>query len=146
MFLFLLLFLDDLCDNDDGYLATICMFRSELPSSNPVHLTLLGGTARLCRQAYSFSPCISLIFFYAFCSLFLLNFCLSIFFPTKNLSTRRGGETIRPSNAESPYLAMVFGYTWNARSWPFSLLVITWVVLFSSQRWPVYGPLSLLLA
>ena len=151
MFLFLFLFLffavlDDLCDNDDRNLATICEFRSELPSSNPVHLTLLGGTARLCRQAYPFSPCISLIFFYAFCSLFLLNFCLSIFFPTKNLSTRRGGETIRPSNADPPYLAMVFGYTWNARSWPFSLLVITWVVLFSSQRWPVYGPLSLLLA
>ena len=116
MFLFLFLFLffavlDDLCDNDDGNLATICEFRSELPSSNPVHLTLLGGTARLCRQAYSFSPCISLIFFYAFCSLFLLNFCLSIFFPTQNLSTRRGGETIRPSNADPPYLAMVFGYT-----------------------------------
>ena len=45
-FLFLFLFfaiLDDLCDNDDGNLATICEFRSELPSSNPVHLTLLGG-------------------------------------------------------------------------------------------------------
>ena len=93
MFLFLFLFfavLDDLCDNDDGNLATICEFRSELPSSNPVHLTLPGGTARLCRQAYSFSPCISLIFFYAFCSLFLLNFCLSIFFSNEKLINEKG--------------------------------------------------------
>ena len=93
LFLFLFLFfavLDYLCDNDDGNLTTICEFRSELPSSNPVHLTLPGGTARLCRQAYSFSPCISLIFFYAFCSLFLLNFCLSIFFQRKTY--QREGE------------------------------------------------------
>ena len=39
MFLFLFLFfavLDDLCDNDDGNLATICEFRSELPSSKKI--------------------------------------------------------------------------------------------------------------